>query len=87
MKKQDAISHFGSKTAIARALGITRQAVQLWGDFVPTASAIALEEVTHGALKYCPDSYPESYRRPGGRLWKPVIRCQGEAKRQAGSAE
>jgi len=74
MKKQDAISYFGSQAALARTLGISKQAVSSWGDLVPPTNAMALEEITHGALKYCPESYPASYRRPGGRLWKPEPR-------------
>ena len=71
MKKQDAISYFGSQAKVALALGISRQAVYGWGEMVPTASAEALEQITKGALKYRPETYPEQYHRPGGRLWSP----------------
>lgn len=72
MKKQDAVSHFGSQSAIARALNISKQAVHHWGEFVPPANAIVLERITDGALKYRPENYPATYHRPGGRLWKPT---------------
>jgi DNA-binding transcriptional regulator YdaS (Cro superfamily) len=71
MKKQDAISHFGSQVAVARAAGISRQAVSQWGDFVPPTVAKLLAEISVGGLVYDPDVYPSSYRRPGGRLWVP----------------
>lgn len=72
MKKQDAISHFGSKAAVARAAGISKQAVSQWGDFVPPRIAELLAEISAGKLIYDPDVYPSSYRRPGGRLWSPT---------------
>jgi DNA-binding transcriptional regulator YdaS (Cro superfamily) len=50
MKTSDAIQHFRTQSAIARALGISDAAVSKWGDVVPFESATALEIVTHGAL-------------------------------------
>ncbi len=51
MKIQDAIKHYGSKGAIARALGITKQAVSAWGDRVPEGRAYQIEVLTNGALR------------------------------------
>ncbi|MER2514393.1 MAG: Cro/CI family transcriptional regulator [Nitrosomonas ureae] len=73
MKKQDAISYFGTRAALARAVGITRQAVNEWKEFVPPTIAALLEEMTDGALVFDPASYPESYRRPGRPLWTPSL--------------
>lgn len=33
------IKHFGSKSALARAAGVTKQAVGQWGNRIPEASA------------------------------------------------
>jgi len=71
MKKHDAVFHFKSQAALARAAGVSRQAVWDWGEFVPPAIAELLQEITDGALKYDPSVYPDTYRRPGGRLWTP----------------
>jgi hypothetical protein len=50
MKTQDAIDLFGSKVAIAEALGISKQAVTEWGDDVPLGRQYQLQVVTNGAL-------------------------------------
>lgn len=44
MLTRDAIKHLGSKAAVAKALGLTRGAVQFWGKVVPYASARQLCE-------------------------------------------
>lgn len=72
MKKQDAISYFGTQAAIAQAAGISKQAVSQWGEFVPPAIATLLAEISGGELTFDPSRYPQSYRRPGGRLWIPT---------------
>jgi len=50
MLTSDAITHFGSRSAIAAALQISRTAVWKWGDVVPVESAKALEIRTQGVL-------------------------------------
>jgi transcriptional repressor of cell division inhibition gene dicB len=51
MLKTQVIAHFeGSPVAVARALGITRSAVNQWGDRVPLDKALRLQAVTDGAL-------------------------------------
>jgi transcriptional repressor of cell division inhibition gene dicB len=51
MLKADAIAHFdGSPVAVARALGITRSAVNQWGDRVPLDKALRLQAITDGVL-------------------------------------
>lgn len=50
MKTQDAIAHFGSAAALARAANITKAAVSQWGDLVPLGTAVVLQDVTQGAL-------------------------------------
>lgn len=51
MKKSDVIKHFGSKSAVARALGITPSAVSTWPEKVPDLRAYQIEELTKGELK------------------------------------
>ncbi|MDR5867272.1 Cro/CI family transcriptional regulator [Halomonas koreensis] len=62
MKKADAIDHFGSKAALAAALGITVQAIAQWGEDVPARRSLELEKVTGGALRAEPP-----LREPGMR--------------------
>lgn len=52
MKKVTALAHFANDThETAAAAGVTRQAVEKWGDIVPLASAMELERSTKGELK------------------------------------
>ena len=46
MKTKRAIDHYGSKTALAAALGISRQAVGQWTEIVPYESATILARLT-----------------------------------------
>ncbi|MDX7786733.1 DNA-binding transcriptional regulator DicC [compost metagenome] len=54
MKKSDAIEHYGTATALARALGINKSAVSLWGDTIPKGRAYQIEVMTGGKLKANP---------------------------------
>lgn len=51
MKTSTAIKYLGSKYAIARHFGISRQAVSQWGAVVPFEHAETLEEDSGGAVK------------------------------------
>ncbi|MGX5913925.1 Cro/CI family transcriptional regulator [Aliidiomarina sp. Khilg15.8] len=51
MKKTDAIKHFGSQAAIARALQISKTAVSNWPEAIPPRRAYELERLTEGELK------------------------------------
>ena len=51
MKTKDALDHYGSKRAIAKALDISVQAVHKWGKLVPELSAYKLERITNGELE------------------------------------
>ncbi|MGL5225137.1 MAG: Cro/CI family transcriptional regulator [Aeromonas sp.] len=55
MKKSDAVAYFGTQAALARALGLSKGAVSMWGIYVPTNSSYRLELMTGGALKAEPD--------------------------------
>jgi DNA-binding transcriptional regulator YdaS (Cro superfamily) len=45
------IARYGSKSAIAQALGITKQALSRWGESVPLKWALVLERITDGELQ------------------------------------
>lgn len=51
MLKKHALAHFGTKSAIAEALGISRTAVFKWGEVIPVESAKAIEIRTNGAVR------------------------------------
>lgn len=45
MKTSDAVKAFKNKVGVANAIGITKQAVSLWGEVVPEGSALKLLRV------------------------------------------
>jgi len=49
--RSEAIQHFKTITALACALGISKQAVAQWGETVPTLRQQQIEILTMGALK------------------------------------
>ncbi len=51
MKKSDAVAHYGTAAELARALGISRQAVHFWRDDVPELYQYKLQYLTNGALR------------------------------------
>lgn len=51
MNTAAAVAHYGSKYAIALALGIKPQALSRWGDSVPLKWALVLERITDGELR------------------------------------
>ena len=59
MRYTEAIEHFGSEAELARALGITRQAVNLWkaGNLVSKGAAYQLQVITAGKLRVDPSLY------------------------------
>lgn len=60
MKKKSVIAHYGSVTAIAKALDITTAAVAKWEDIIPKGRAYELEKLTKGKLKVDPSLYQKS---------------------------
>ena len=54
MKTTDAVRYFGTKSELARALGITKQSITSWADTVPLARQYQLERLTGGRLKAPP---------------------------------
>lgn len=58
MQKSCVIAHFdNSPIKVARALGITRSAVNQWPEIVPLKSALRLQAITRGALTVDMDVY------------------------------
>lgn len=58
MLKAQVVAHFDdSPIAVARALGITRSAVNQWGDRVPLDKALRLQAITNGVLSVDMDDY------------------------------
>lgn len=52
LRKADVLEFYeNNASAVARAIGITPQAVQQWPEYVPWAAAYALERATGGKLK------------------------------------
>ena len=57
MKKKDVIDHYGSEAETARALAISRQAVNTWPDVVPENTAYRIQVLTNNKLKVDPSLY------------------------------
>lgn len=58
MRKVDVLAHYENNgAAVARAIGVTRSAVQQWPEVIPEAMAYRLERATDGALKVDPTVY------------------------------
>lgn len=55
MTKTQAIEHYGSISALAKALKVTYEAVRQW-DSVPELRQYQIERLTQGALKAEPKS-------------------------------
>lgn len=52
VKTADALAHYDNDAhKVAAALGISRQAVEQWGENVPETSAYKLQVITAGKLK------------------------------------
>lgn len=54
MTKSQAIKHFGSVSALAKALGTTYEAVRQWEEEIPELRQYQIEVVSRGALKASP---------------------------------
>jgi hypothetical protein len=61
MKKGSVLAHFDNDTyAVADALGITRQAVEQWGEVIPEGAAYKLQVITAGHLRVDPACYAKA---------------------------
>ncbi|MCP9270430.1 Cro/CI family transcriptional regulator [Xenorhabdus sp. XENO-1] len=61
MYKSSVVDFYGSQRKIARALGISDQAVSHWKSVIPEKAALRLERITSGALKYDASLYRKTY--------------------------
>jgi len=61
MYKEDVIDWFeGSQTKVAKAVGVTRQAVGIWHEIIPEKHALLLDLITRNEkhpLIYVPELY------------------------------
>lgn len=57
MLKSTVIQHYGSASALAKALGISPAAVSEWGDLVPEGRAYQIQVLTAGLLHVDPGAY------------------------------
>lgn len=59
MYTKDVVAHYGSKSAVARAIGIKKAAVSRWGTLVPPVRARTIHLLTggQGKLAYDPNNY------------------------------
>lgn len=64
MTTKEVIQYYGSVSEVARALGVTRQAVYLWGPRPPVKRQLELSKLTRGALVA---DQPKLRRRRGTR--------------------
>ncbi len=51
MKTKQAVKVYGSEVAVARLLGVSRQAVNKWNGIIPLKRALTLERLSGGRLK------------------------------------
>jgi hypothetical protein len=58
MQKQEAIQYFGNANRLAKALGISRQAVYAW-DEIPELHQYRLHRLTEGKLPLSPALEPK----------------------------
>lgn len=59
MQKHDVLEHFGSITAIAKAIGVSHAAVSKWDETIPQGRAYQIEVLTDGKLKANTRSAPQ----------------------------
>ncbi|MER3384914.1 Cro/CI family transcriptional regulator [Pectobacterium aroidearum] len=57
MRKIEVVNFFDTQRNVAKALGISEQAVSLWKELIPERAALKLERITEGKLKYNPSFY------------------------------
>jgi len=62
MKTEDVIRYFGSKSKVARAVGIRVPSIDDWRETVPWMRQIQIEKLTKGKLKHDPRSIPARMR-------------------------
>lgn len=51
MNKSSVVDFFGTQREVAKAIGVSDQAVSAWPELIPKGAALELEKLTDGALK------------------------------------
>ena len=57
MLTKEVLKHYGSRAAVAKAIGYTRQAMYRWGKIVPEQAAYRIEQDTGGKFQVDPKVY------------------------------
>jgi hypothetical protein len=57
MKKKDVIARYGSNNKTSKVIGLTRQAVDAWGEIIPVDWALKFDKMTNGELKFEKEMY------------------------------
>ena len=59
MKTQDAIDYYGNQVELAKALGVTKQAITQWKEtgILPIGRAYQMQVVTGGDMEVDPNQY------------------------------
>lgn len=89
MKTQDLVNYYGTKTAVGAVLGITRQAVVIWGQYPPPIHQLLFERLTRGLYKAEPgvwqDLFPNVQHElvRGKRTRRPQTAADRRAERSA----
>lgn len=60
MTRSQAVQHFQSVSKLAKALGITKQAINAWGEQIPAKRQFELTQITRGALLVDADLMPQA---------------------------
>jgi hypothetical protein len=60
MRTEQAVDFFGGRRELAQFLGITRQAVEQWGEYVAEGPAYKLQVLTDGQLMVDPVAYSKA---------------------------
>lgn len=65
MRKELVIAHFGTASAVAEKLEISRQAVSSWGNIIPEGMAYKIQVITAGVLSVDPNAYRKIKQHEG----------------------
>jgi DNA-binding transcriptional regulator YdaS (Cro superfamily) len=63
MKTIDMVTRYGSQAELARALGVSRAAVNAWGEDVPPLRQLQLQAITNGEIQPDADVYEQISKR------------------------
>ncbi|MGK0600357.1 Cro/CI family transcriptional regulator [Yokenella regensburgei] len=63
MKKSQVLNHFGGTTPAARAIGVSKSTVSLWGETIPWQYALLIAELTEGDMAFRREDYPTRFSK------------------------